>query len=149
MPCLRANAGTPPMWSECSCVTRIAASVSGATPSRARRVVVSRTPKPQSIRTLVRPACTTSPLPSLPLPSEAKRTPLLQLILEEPKDLPAVRALVGRTVRVLDADEGPRVRLHHEDPVLLRLFGRVLPEHELRQPALVGLLQFRIRVADE
>ena len=43
-------------------------------PSRARRATVSRMPKPQSISTRVPPASTTRPLPSLPLPREAKRT---------------------------------------------------------------------------
>jgi hypothetical protein len=42
-------------------------------------------PNPQSIRTRVPPDSTTSPLPSLPLPREAKRmraAPLLELIAQ-------------------------------------------------------------------
>src|SRR5512137_1464622 len=108
MPWRAANAGTPPTWSECSWVTRIAVIDDGASPSRPRRVAAPRTPNPQSISTRVPPDSTTSPLPSLPLPRDAKRmraAPLLELIAQERGDLLAGRALVGGAVRVLHGHE--------------------------------------------
>src|SRR4029453_7196566 len=118
-----AKAGTPPTWSVCSCVTKIASSDSGATPSRSSRPAVSRTPNPQSMRMRVVPASTTSPLPSLPLPIDAKRISAarrsLQLILEQREDLLAVLRLVGRPGRVLHAHDGRRCFLDDLDPVLL------------------------------
>src|SRR3989344_4574608 len=73
MPNLREKRTTPPPWSACSWVTRMASLAAGSRSSRARRRTVSVALKPQSSRTRERPASTTSALPSLPLPNEAKR----------------------------------------------------------------------------
>src|SRR4030095_4791392 len=103
-------------------------------------------------RTRVPPASTTSPLPSLPLPSDAKRTPasaLLQLVLEKRQDLLAGRGLVGRAVRILDRHDAARVGLRDADLVLLGLFALVLPEHELREQSLVARRRLRIGITDE
>src|SRR5262252_2242839 len=102
------------MWSLCSCVTRMAVIDDGSSPRRARRRTASFTPNPQSISTQVPPAWTTSPLPSLPLPSDAKRIAprrLLQLILEQRENLLAVGAFVRRAVGVLHGDETVRIGL--------------------------------------
>src|SRR6187455_2508374 len=141
--CFAANAATPPTWSVCSCVTTIASMSPGARPIRARRTAVSRTPNPQSIMTREAPASTTSPLPSLPLPNDAKRISpraLLELVLEERQDPVARRRLVRRALRVLHGHEALRRRLDDGDPVLLGLLAFVLaPEHELGEEALVAL----------
>src|SRR5450432_258168 len=127
MPWREANAGTPPTWSECSWVTTMASRESGATPMRASRAAVSRTPNPQSIMMRVEPASTTSPLPSLPLPIEAKRIndlhrfALLELVLEQREDLLARRRFVGDAARILHADDADRGCLGNEDLILLGL----------------------------
>src|SRR5438477_5762010 len=147
-----ANAGTPPMWSECSWVTRIAVRSPGRSPRRAMRATVSRMPNPQSTSTRVAPFSTTSPLPSLPLPREAKRTrapPLLQLVFEKRQDLLAGNALVGRPARILHGHHAARVGLRDGDPVLLGFFVLALPEHEFVQEAFVLRGRLRIGVADE
>src|SRR5712691_5091769 len=69
-----ASGNTPSPWSACSCVTIIPARSEGARPTRARRDTVSRSENPQSSMRHVRATSTTSALPRLPLPSEAKRT---------------------------------------------------------------------------
>src|SRR5690554_3876070 len=112
----RASRKTPPTWSPCSWVTRIAARDSGATSSACRRRCASRRPKPQSTSTLVlRPAapqaaCTTRALPSLPLPRLAKRTlgrlSGLQLFLDEGEH-PGGRRTVGFTHRLAIARANP------------------------------------------
>src|SRR6202790_4960556 len=128
--------------------------VSGATPMRASLATVSRMPKPQSMSTRVVPASTSRPLPSLPLPRQAKRT-LLELILEQRKDPFAVCRTVRVAGRILHRHQAAGIGLRYHYPVLfrfLRLLG--LPGRELvervRQP---GFLLFpgkvRIRVADE
>src|SRR6187455_656965 len=153
--CFAANAATPPTWSVCSCVTTIASMSPGARPIRARRTAVSRTPNPQSIMTREPPASTTSPLPSLPLPNDAKRISVrasLQLVLEQREDPVARRRLVRRALWVLHRHEAARRGLDDRDPVLLRLLGFVLaPERKLRDPALVALADVGvgIRIADE
>src|SRR6188474_141487 len=155
MPCFAANAATPPTWSECSCVTTIASMSRGARPRRPRRVAVSRTPNPQSIMTREVPASTTSPLPSLPLPNDAKRISVrasLQLVLEQREDPVARRRLVRRTLRILHRHEAARRGLDDRDPVLLGLLGFVLaPERKFREPALVALVDVGvgIRIANE
>src|ERR1700730_11940607 len=127
--------------------------VSGATPMRASLATVSRMPKPQSMSTRVAPASTSRPLPSLPLPRQAKRT-LLELILEQRKDPFAVCRAVHGAGRILHRDQAAGIGLRYHYPVLfrfLRLLG--LPELHLvervGQPALFFFLrQVRIRVAD-
>src|SRR4029077_5227606 len=119
----------------------IAVSDDGARPKRPRRRAVPRTPNPQSISIRVPPASTTRPLPSLPLPREAKRmpcaAPLLELVAQEREDLLAGCALVGGAVRVLNGHEAARIGFRDVDPVLLDLLGVGLPEHELVEDPLL------------
>src|SRR6266550_2543531 len=127
--------------------------VSGATPMRASLATVSRMPNPQSMSTRVAPASTSRPLPSLPLPRQAKRT-LLELILEQRKDPFAVCRTVRGAGWILHRHQAAGIRLRYHYPVLfrfLRLLG--LPELKLvervGQPALLFFLgKVRIRVAD-
>src|ERR1700682_1636653 len=133
-----------------------AVTVSGSTPMRASLATVSRMPKPQSMSTRVAPASTSRPLPSLPLPRQAKRT-LLELVLEQREDLLAV----GRTVRdargILHRHQAAGTGLRYHYPILFRLRGRIggLPElnlrDRLRQPAVVFFpgSQVWIRVAEK
>src|SRR5438045_1856437 len=131
----------------------MAVMVSGATPMRPSLATVTRTPNPQSINTRVAPASTRRPLPSLPLPRQAKRT-LLELILEQGEDALAVRRCVRRAGRILHGHEPPWIGLRHHDPILLRLLGLLcFPKLKLvdrvGEPALFFFLrQVRIRVAD-
>src|SRR5262245_9668437 len=99
--------------------------------------------------TRVPPASTTRPLPSLPLPIDAKRIGcgsagrgdasregLLELVLKQRQDPLAVLRLVGCAVRILDADDAGGRRFGDLDPVLLWLVLVVrLPEHQLGQKA--------------
>src|SRR5215467_14236124 len=88
----------------------------GARPARARRASVSWTVNPQSSMTQVPPASARSALPRLPLPNEAKRKALLQLLLQQGENsLGRVRG-IGAAVLV-------------EDPHLARLGVAVLDEH--------------------
>src|ERR1700693_3669783 len=133
----------------------MAVTVSGATPMRASLATVSRMPKPQSMSTRVAPASTSRPLPSLPLPRQAKRT-LLELVLDHREDLLAVRR-AGRDARgILHRHQAAGIGLRYHYPILFRLRDRFgLPElhlgDRLRQPAVVFLprSQVRIRVADK
>src|SRR5580700_3809295 len=95
-----AKAATPPAWSLCSCVTRIAPSEAISTSARASRRSSSRGENPSSISTRVAPelsdASTTYALPRLPEPRQQKRStqvfkggaqqlfngPLLHLLVE-------------------------------------------------------------------
>jgi hypothetical protein len=72
-PCAAAKSNTPPPWSPCSWVTRIAFTCAGCSPARSRRLSASVSDRPQSIMTTVPSASATRQLPLLPLPSEAKR----------------------------------------------------------------------------
>ena len=156
MPWRAANAGTPPTWSRVLVGDEDRGERS---PARARgapsRAAVSRTPNPQSIITRVPPASTTRPLPSLPLPSDAKRIGAV-----------ASASPAGRTARgghyfswsfssarifsplglLSGAPSGSctvttlrGVGLRDDDPVLLGLLALVLPEHQLDEEALVLL----------
>src|SRR2546423_6879031 len=131
----------------------MAAIVSGATPMRASLATVSRRPKPQSISTRVEPASTRRPLPSLPLPRQAKRT-LLQLILEQGEDPLAVRRAVRGARGILHCHQAARIGLRHHHAVLLRLLGLLrLPELHLvdrigEPPLFFFLRKVRIRGAD-
>src|SRR5512134_3630961 len=99
-----ANSNAPQAWSPCSCVTRMALTREGSSPSRARRLSVSVSASPQSTSTTVPAASATRQLPELPLASEAKRKGLLQLLMEQREDaLRGLRAL-GRAVLVEDVD---------------------------------------------
>src|SRR5258708_12412807 len=92
--------------------------------------MVSRIPKPQSIRPRVPPASTSRPLPSLPLPSDANRMlPIrrrskrasarsLELILEQGENLVAVGGPIGSSSRVLNVNYPLRVRLLHPSSIL-------------------------------
>src|SRR5262245_21018131 len=130
---------------------------------RARRRSVSSVEKPQSTRTRVAPASTTSPFPWLPLPSDAKRTAgptrsaaaapgSFQLVVQEREDLLRGAGRVRGTVlaehlhlalvgaAVLDGDLVLRC---------LRRLGRA-PERELGEEAVILLLVAGgIHVADE
>src|ERR1700694_4250627 len=140
----------------------IAVTVSGATPIRASRATVSRTPKPQSISTRVAPTSTSRPLPSLPLPSDAKRMPLsrawskrararsLELVLQQREDLVAVGRAIRDARRVLDRDDAGRIGLSHEGAILLRFFLVVaLPELELIEPAFLLGIEVGVGIAHE
>src|ERR1022692_282959 len=125
------------------------------TPIRASLATASRMPKPQSINTRVAPASTRRPLPSLPLPRQAKRT-LLELILEQREDLLAVRRVIRDAGGILHCHQAGGIGLRHDYPILfrrLRLVG--LPElqllHRSLEPPFVLLLLFeiRIRIADK
>src|SRR5262249_42616746 len=153
----------------------MAESDSGSMPSRASRLAVSFTPNPQSIITRVAPHSATSPLPSLPLPIDAKRiiggsrrdvasrdlsafdsirvgratrgSLLLELVLQERQDALARLGLVGAAVRVLHAHDTLLLRLGDLDPVVLDLFLVVLlPEHELLDPAIFLVLLRHLRI---
>src|SRR5690349_5773234 len=126
----------------------MAVTLSGARPRRARRATVSRTRKPQSIRMRVSPTSTTRPLPSLPLPNEAKRTPaprrLLQLVAQQREDALARLRAIRIPRRILHAHRAlGRRAFGHLDPILLGLvLVVVLAEHvhQLRQKALLAVL---------
>src|SRR5262245_39607070 len=128
----------------------------GARPMRARRRSVPSTGNPQSTRMRVAPASTTRPLPALPLPSEAKRTPrprLLQLIVEQRENPLGRAARVGRAVLVkhLHLARGCALLDHHAVLLGLRRLGGA-PERELRQESAAGLraaVVGRIDVAHE
>src|SRR3977135_2355583 len=132
----------------------IAVTLSASTPSRARRATASRMPKPQSISTRVVPASTSRPLPSLPLPRQAKRT-LLELILEQRKDPFAICRTVRVAGRILHRHQAARIGLRYHYPVLFRFLGLLgLPELKLvegvGQPAFLFFPgKVRIRIADE
>src|SRR3954468_16717733 len=121
----------------------MAESDSGSPPIRWSRIAVSRTPKPQSIKTRVVPASTMSPLPSLPLPIDAKRIRawrLLELVLEEGEYLFAVLRAIRIALRILHTHDARRRNFDDLDPVLLRLVLVVgLPEHEFRHPTLLAI----------
>src|SRR5438477_9414319 len=104
--------------------------VSGATPMRASLATVSRMPNPQSMSTRVAPASTSRPLPSLPLPRQAKRT-LLELILEQRKDPFAVCRTVRGAGRILYRHQAAGIGLRYHYPVLFRF---------LRLPGLPALM---------
>src|ERR1700682_1791371 len=132
-----------------------AVTVSGSTPMRASLATVSRMPKPQSMSTRVAPASTSRPLPSLPLPRQAKRT-LLELVLEQREDLLAVRRAVRDARGILHRHQAAGIGLRYHYPILFRLRYRIgLPKlnlgDRLRQPAVVFFAgsQVRIRVADK
>src|ERR1700680_4086117 len=128
--------------------------VSGATSTRASLATVSRMPKPQSMSTRVAPASISRPLPSLPLPRQAKRT-LLELILEQREDLLAVLRTVRDARRVLHRHQASGIGLRYHHPILFRLLRLIgLPELKLgnrvRQPTLLFFPgKVRIRVADK
>src|SRR5438105_15178810 len=114
----------------------MAAIVSGATPMRASLATVSRMPNPQSMSTRVVPASTSRPLPSLPLPRQAKRT-LLELILEQRKDPFAVCRTVGGAGRILHRHQAAGIGLRYHYPVLFR-FLRLLGHPVLKLVERVG-----------
>src|ERR1700674_3524897 len=105
--------------------------VAGVTPMRASLATVSRMPKPQSMSSRVSPASTSRPLPSLPLPRQAKRT-LLELILEQREDLLAALRTVRDARGILHRHQAVRIGLRYHYPILFRLFRFIgLPELKL------------------
>src|SRR5688572_9069870 len=93
----------------------------GSRPARARRRSVSVSVRPQSISTRVAPASATRQLPPLPLASDAKRSKLLQLLVEQREDPARGLRRLGGAVLVQDVDLRLGARLRHLHPVLLGL----------------------------
>src|SRR5256885_2351723 len=120
----------------------------GSRPRRARRRSVSRRARPQSISTCVRSACATRQLPLEPLASEAERSNLLELLVQQRED--ALRGLraVGGAVLVQHVDLARGARLADLHAVLLRLDLRVAREPAREQAAGV-LLDVGVGIADE
>src|SRR3989304_6448740 len=133
-------------------------SAAGWRPMRARRRVVSRGEKPQSSSSRLAPASTTRPLPSLPLPSEAKRTlgsfthqgkrsarafnQLLQLLVQQRQYFPCSLGLVRLAFLADHFDLARRFLVPDLHPVLLRRFriGTAgFPENPPGKKALVPL----------
>src|SRR6266581_2525895 len=145
IPKRRANGNTPSPWSACSCVTIIPERSGGSRPTRARRDTVSRTENPQSSMRRVRPTSTTSALPWLPLPSEAKRTKphgLFQLLLQQGENL--ARRIGGIRVAFLaeHLHFARIIAILHEHAILFGLrIGRRAPEHELGKKTVVLLVE--------
>ena len=75
--------------------------------------------KPQSTRIRVVPDSTMSPLPSLPLPSEAKRITSLQLLVKQRQDPVRGRRLLPHALLVEDVDLGALAHVFHVHPILL------------------------------
>src|SRR3990172_666365 len=143
----------------------------GSRPMRASRRVASRREKPQSSSRRVGPASTTSPLPSLPLPSDAKRTTLppcpvpdspacqdlLQLRVQKRQYLPRRLGLVRLTFLAEHLDLARVFLVLDLHSVLLRrpwIGAAGFPEHQLGKEALVPLatalrVLLRIDVADK
>src|SRR5438270_457968 len=146
--CAAAKSNTQPAWSSCSWVTRIASMSAGSRPRRARRRSVSVRLRPQSMSTRVRSACATRQLPPLPLASEAKRSNLLQLLVEQRKD--ALRGLraVGGAILVEHVHLARGSRLCDLHAILLRLHLRIAREPAREEPPRV-LLDLGIGVAHE
>src|SRR5579864_1777040 len=74
------------MWSECSCVIRIAESDCGSSPSDFIRLNVSRQEMPASTRILVFALDTIAQFPRLPEASIDTLTPMLRSIRVNPVD---------------------------------------------------------------
>ena len=66
------------MWSQCSCVIRIADNECGSSPSDFMRLNVSRQEMPASTSILVRALATNAQFPRLPLASIETVTPLYE-----------------------------------------------------------------------
>src|SRR5919197_2992681 len=146
--CAAAKSKAQPAWSSCSCVTRTASISAGSRPSRARRRSVSRRFKPQSISTRVRSACATRQLPPLPLASEAKRSKLLQLLVQQRENaLRGLRAVCG-PVLVQDVYLARGARLGDLHTILLRLPLGIAREPAREQASRI-LLHLGIGVAHE
>src|SRR5437868_550265 len=120
----------------------------GSSPRRARRRSVSRRARPQSISTCVRSACATRQLPLEPLASEAKRSNLLQLLVQQRQDALRGFRAVGGAVLVEHIDLARGARLGDLHAVLLRLDLRVAREPARQQPAGV-LLDVGVGIAHE
>src|SRR3954468_3161700 len=120
----------------------------GARPRRARRRSLSRRLRPQSISTCVRSACATRQLPLEPLASEAKRSNLLQLLVQQREDALRGFRAVGGAVLVEHVDLARGACLADLHAVLLGLDFRVARE-PARQDAARVLLRVRVGVAHE
>src|SRR3990172_3490909 len=161
-PWRRANGSAPSAWSPCSWVTKMPARSPGARPRRVSRRSVSSVENPQSTRMRVEPASTTRPFPSLPLPSDAKRTAVtrsavrapspasLQLIVEEREDLLRRTGRVGLAVLAEHLDLGV-VGDALDDHLILHRLRRLVgpPERELVEPPVLLVVGRRIDVAHE
>src|SRR3954447_25148888 len=120
----------------------------GARPRRARRRSLSRRLRPQSISTCVRSACARRQLPLEPLASEAKRSNLLQLFVQQREDALRGFRAVGGAILVEHVDLARGAGLGDLHAVLLRLDLRVARKPAREQPAGV-LLDVRIGIAHE
>src|SRR5688572_2492248 len=121
----------------------------GCSPARARRRSVSVRVRPQSTRTRVPPTSATRQLPPLPLASDAKRSKLPQLLVQQREDAARGLRRLGVAVLVQDVDLALGARLGHLHPVLLGLeLGALGGEQACEEAALV--LGFRrVGVAHE
>src|SRR3954471_13591511 len=124
----------------------------GARPRRARRRSVSRSESPQSMSTVVVPMrssdCTTRQLPLEPLASEAKRSNLLQLLLQQREDALRGARVVGAAVLIEHVHLACSARLRHLNTVLLGLHLAVVGEKARKEAARI-LLELGIGVAHE
>src|SRR3954465_10345049 len=104
----------------------------GARPRRARRRSVSGGGRRQARRTVVVPMrstdCATRQLPLEPLASEAKRSNLFQLLVEEREDALPGLSLVGDAVLVEDIHLARGARFPDLHAVLLRLYLALVRE---------------------
>src|SRR5512146_807051 len=120
----------------------------GSSPRRARRRSVSRRLGPQSTSTQVPSASTASALPPLPLARDAKRSNLLQLVVQQRED--ALRAFrrFRRAVLAEDVDAARGARFAHLDRVLLGVELASGAEHAVEEALLVDV-GLRVGIAHE
>src|SRR5438105_1156354 len=143
-----------PMWSPCSCVTKIASICSASMPAEPRRLPSSRMPSPQSTSRCVTcvpsRAWTIVALPLLPLPRLLNRsvTCLFQVFGEQLDDLLRDARGLGRALGVEHRDDGLVALRLERDAVLDRVRGVVAAE-DLRQHADRLAIRDRLDVAHE
>src|SRR5579863_2331491 len=101
------------MWSQCSCVIRIAESECGSSPSALMRLKVSRQEIPASTRIFVVALATIAQLPRLPEASMETLTPILASILAHPVDS-GVTFWLSRYLRYTGRTTGSASDLSHE-----------------------------------
>src|SRR5579863_10315012 len=101
------------MWSQCSCVIRIAESECGSSPSALMRLKVSRQEIPASTRIFVVALATIAQLPRLPEASMETLTPMLASILVHPVDT-GVTFWLAATLALPVPNAGSASDLSHE-----------------------------------
>src|SRR5437016_4257166 len=143
-----------PMWSPCSCVTKIASICSASMPAEPRRLPSSRMPSPQSTSRCVTcvpsRAWTTVALPLLPLPRLLKRsvTCSFQVFGEQADDLLRDRRGLGRALGIEHRNDGLVALRLQRDAVLDRVRGVVAAE-DLRKESAALAVRDRLHVAHE